>query len=781
MNDIRRRAHFPAGRFGRFVTLLTAAVLVGAMPQPLAAQAEDPELAAARQRLDALYDPLAALHAATDRSPFDPQALAMDLAFEDATTIVQHVNEVVRFEPYRGVLRGAEGTLVSGGGNALDQALLTSTLLFDAGYETEIRGATLTGEQVALLLAQVRPSVARTFDGHLNLADMGLPLDTRQVMAAAEAEVASLRADVSRADALLAGVATDAGGGGSLIEAAAQEYHWVAYRLSASQPWSEAHPVFGTDVPPQFAGLEATQTYQSELPAELQHRFRFQVFIERRLGDELVVVPVTEAWERPVANMYGAALSYANVPDGLEGLQAGGGPDALMTGTSFFYPMFNGDLAPGGQAFDMLGSVVPPDAAASPFAGVFQSVSGALAGGIGALSSIGFGADEAEPDGEAVALTAQWFEFTFIAPGEEPVTHRRMVVDRLGAEARAAGSVRLDPTVPAEVAFAALASVHTFMLEPGRYADDYVTDRSLEAALALREYVDMALMCALEGVSPPELPFDLTTAETALAPLALFAAFGDAPLDAELVSYRPAPAMVLLSQRVDGTGTQVDVVTNPRWTLRADANGVSFDSDANRLAGVWETRAEALPLAASGAAVVPSFQALSAAASSGDLLVIGADQPDVALGLELPYEARMAMTTDLAAGYSVIVPSRQAPASLAEVGWWRVDPLTGETLGRGGDGRGSAFVDYLTSLELSWTISAGVTVVGVHQCTKMEDPAMAGCCILQNVALGGAGVAVGTGMAVMKGAAGALTRFAILDVGANTAGFFLPTVCEYFG
>ena len=81
----------------------------------------------------------------------------------------------MRFENYRGVLRGRAHSSAVAGTRSIG-ALLTSTLLFDAGYETEIRGATLTGEQVALLLAQVRPSVA-AFDGHLNLADMGLPLD----------------------------------------------------------------------------------------------------------------------------------------------------------------------------------------------------------------------------------------------------------------------------------------------------------------------------------------------------------------------------------------------------------------------------------------------------------------------------------------------------------------------------------------------------------------------------------------------------------------------------
>lgn len=771
-----------SARAGRVVKLLLAvALLFGAPggPQFVAAQAQGSELEAARRQLNALYDPLEAVRAQLDRRTFDVSALGLDLAFEDAEFIVEHIHQTVRFEPYKGVLRGAQGTLGSGGGNAIDQALLTAVLLADAGYEAELRGVTLTDEQVALLLRELDAgSVAPASLGQI-APELGLDIDMAQVEQELAAEIALLESDVERVDALLAAFTPASTDAGAMLADAAREYHWVAYRFSANDAWAEAHPVFGADVPAEFLNLQAAEVFTDRIPEELQHRFRFEVFIERRLGDELVVAPVMDAWERPVANMYGVALTYANVPDGAESVQDVGDVEALMAATNFFYPMLEGDVPPGGQAFDMLGSLVPPDAANSPFAAVFQSVSGALAQGIGALGSIGFGSDpDPEPTGDAVSLTAQWFEFTFMAPGEEPVTHRRMVVDRLGAEARAAGTVRLNPEVSEKDAFAALASAHTFMLDPGRYAESYVQDRSLESVIAMREFVDRALVCALEGTQLPEMTSAQSDLEAPLAPLTLFSAFGDAPVDSGVISYRPAPAMVIMSQRIDGTHSQVDVVTNPRWSLVVGANGASFNAAANRRAGVWETRVEELPLAATGGAVVPAFAALEGVTSVEGLRLLDAAQLAAVDALDLPYEARAAIADDLTRGYSVVLPAELSAQRVADVGWWRVDPLTGETLGRGADGRGNAFVEYLTSFEVSMAITAGFTVYGVHQCTKIADPHVAGCCILQNIAMAGVGMAAGVGLGIYYGTAKALHIFIGLDVVGNIAGTFIPPVCS---
>lgn len=775
-----------SARAGRVVKLLLAvALLFGAPggPQFVAAQAQGSELEAARRQLNALYDPLEAVRAQLDRRTFDIGALGLDLAFEDAEFIVEHIHQTVRFEPYKGVLRGAQGTLGSGGGNAIDQALLTAVLLADAGYEAELRGVTLTDEQVALLLRELDAgSVAPASLGQI-APELGLDIDMAQVEQELAAEIALLESDVERVDALLAALTPASTDAGAMLADAAREYHWVAYRFSANDAWAEAHPVFGADVPAEFLNLQAAEVFTDRIPEELQHRFRFEVFIERRLGDELVVAPVMDAWERPVANMYGVALTYANVPDGAESVQDVGDVEALMAATNFFYPMLEGDVPPGGQAFDMLGSLVPPDAANSPFAAVFQSVSGALAQGVGALGSIGFGSDpDPEPTGDAVSLTAQWFEFTFMAPGEEPVTHRRMVVDRLGAEARAAGTVRLNPEVSEKDAFAALASAHTLMLDPGRYAEAYVQDRSLESVIAMRELVDRALVCALEGTQPPEMTTAQSDLEAPLAPLTLFAAFGDAPEGNDLISYRPAPAMVIMSQRIDGTHSQVDVVANPRWSLAVGEEGVTFDAAANRRAGVWETRMEELPLAAAGAAVTPAFAALEGVQSAAGLRLIGAHELAAVNALELPFEARAAMADDLANGYSVVLPAEASAQRVADVGWWRVHPVTGEALGRGGDGRGQSFAEYLVSFEVSMAITAGFTVYGVHQCTKISDPRIAGCCIVQNVAMAAVGMGVGVGVGIALNTAEKLGRalavFGALDVAGNIGGTFIPTFCS---
>lgn len=757
--------------------LLSLALLLAAPggPQLVLAQAQGSELAAARQRLDTLYDPLEAIRSDLDRRVFDVGALGMDLAFEDADTIVQYVHRAVRFEPYKGVLRGAEGTLASGGGNAIDQALLTVTLLLDAGYEAEIRGAALTGDQVQVLMGQLRPGAAAG-EGMPQAPDLDWDVDFDQLEQELDAEVRRLESDVERLDGLLAGVTPSQSDATEKIASVSQDYYWLAYRFSANEPWTEAHPVFGGAAPAAFAGLEATETFAGTIPTELLHRFSFQVFIERRIGNELVAAPVMEAWERPVANMYGVALTYASVPDGAEGVADVGDVDALMDATTFFYPMLEGDLPPGGQAFDMLGSIVPPEAAGSPYAGLFQTVSGAFGSALGAIG--GLGSDTEEPVGDAVALTAQWFEFTFTAPGEEPVTHRRMVVDRLGAQAREAGEVRLNPNVSEQDAFAAIASAHTFMLDTGRYSPEYVLDRSLESVLSMREFVDRALVCALEGIDPPEMSTQQSNLEARLAPLTLFASFADGVTDDELVSYRPAPAMVVMSQRIDGTHSQVDVVTNPRWSLRLTPQGVSFDAAANRRAGVWETRTEALPLEAVGEPVIPAFEALAHVAGDSDLRLLRQTDLAAVADLQLPFESRAAIAADLANGYEVVLPAGSQTQSLAEVGWWRVDPVTGETLGRGGDGRGQSFVEYLTSLEVSMAITAGFTIYGVHQCTKIADPRVAGCCIIQNMAMAGAGMAIGIGAGVYYGTAHALRIFWVMDVGANIGGLFVPTVCS---
>ena len=89
-----------------------------------------------------------------DRSQFDLDELSFSLGF-DPDQIIDFVRDTIAFEQYPGELRGAQGTLMSRAGNALDEAVLLQTLLVDAGYDAKIAHGTLTPALATRLLRQM--------------------------------------------------------------------------------------------------------------------------------------------------------------------------------------------------------------------------------------------------------------------------------------------------------------------------------------------------------------------------------------------------------------------------------------------------------------------------------------------------------------------------------------------------------------------------------------------------------------------------------------------------
>jgi len=85
--------------------------------------------------------------------PSDVAARAAALG-GDAQKIFEFMRDQVTLEPYRGVLRGARGTLAAGAGNALDRALLAQALLKAAGIESRLVRGTLSDAQSETLLAR---------------------------------------------------------------------------------------------------------------------------------------------------------------------------------------------------------------------------------------------------------------------------------------------------------------------------------------------------------------------------------------------------------------------------------------------------------------------------------------------------------------------------------------------------------------------------------------------------------------------------------------------------
>lgn len=767
----------PLDRLRRVVARILVLALASFGPGTSAALAQvaAADVEAARERLAALREGADRLGEVLPDTYWNADDLAFELAFEDADTITAWVHTEIGYQAYRGVLRGPDGTLVARAGNALDQSLLLARLLADAGYESRIVRAELSEDAARALLATVAAPAPPDYDSAAArnaYAAAGIVAAERieEVGAAGEAAEARLTSEAERAADWLLATLEDAGlaPSGAPIEevlADARDYAWVQARLGSDDPWQDLHPA-APDAASWTAGLEPAEVIEGDVPAELLHRFRFQAVVERRLGSELEVQPVMAAWERPVANMTGVALSYVSMPDGF--LEAGPGvdPQQAYDATTFLAPVFNDALAGGARMFDLLGNAVPTEAAQSSAAGVFGSVAGALGDATSAISG----------EEDAVALTAHWLEFTFVAPGGDETTHRRMVVDRLGPERRASG----DASGPLaemsdEELYQALMTRHTFMVAPGRTPAAYVAQRSVDALRDSADYLSGLYEASAENARPPEPSADLAQEIIAGPLLRALEAFDDAAFVAEgaAVAYRAVPSLLVASASWDGATLRSDVVQNARRTLTIGPDGsVASDPVAALRAGVWESAAERLALIGRSDALPPERRTATrdtlaffeAAREQGvEVRTLPPGASDAAAALDLPEASRAAIADDLDSGYAVVA-AVAVPEGEPLAAWWRVDPVSGETLGRGGDGRGQITAEYVT---VGFSIFTGL--VGFGLCMT-GDNSNAGCCIADGVTGAVAGFVISSLFAAAAASAAASLIFDAHALAVGAAG-----------
>ena len=667
---------------------------------PAQAQGTAAAYAEAHEALDAFMDRVAELRRSLDRRWLDVDALALELAFEDAEAIEGWVRRHVGFEPYHGVLRGATGTLASQAGNTLDQAVLLARLLGDAGYDARIARAALAPEEVAILVdAALAPKPARPFPGDRDriagvldelaqtaggaapeivgelirslaepvLADAALleiaEAETRELLDVLAANDVPVREDVSPfAD-------------GETVEAI-RDYFFVEYRLGEADPWSAAHPALPEGVP-SFAGLAVQERYEGEVPSELVHTVTFEVLQEQRLGDALTTSPLFEAWTRPTANLVGVAVGYANTPLGSDAFWREPSP-ALFAEADSFAPVFMDASPVGAKVFDLDGNLLDPEAAASPAAGVFENVGNAFEGAASQLASPG-------GDDDVRALTAQWLRFTFSAPDGSTTVVRRAVFDRLGEVARASGDVSGLGTLDRADAVRQLTTRHTWMVSVGELAPAFVLDRWLARLEASRPSLE-ALLAVNYGQDVDLVPEDFEGASMAWTGLPdVFATFDARRRADERVPYRAAPSLVMHAADLPilpGARTMLDVVANARVSAAPAA------SPADKVfRGVWETVTETTFLPP---ATVPvnAVRVLQAARSQGIPLRV-ASHPDEVDRLDPRTASVEAVRNDLESGYVVVAPETW-PDGVDVPAWFRVRVADGETLGRIGDGRGGA-------------------------------------------------------------------------------------------
>lgn len=737
---------------------------------------------------------------------YDVDELGLQLAFEDPEYITAWVKETLRYEAYAGLLRGPQGTLVAGAGNALDQSVLLARLLGDAGLDARVVLGELTDADASTLVMSMFEAGpaglaagegAEAADGggeaadDAQLARLAAAAGTDQAtLAAAAKELAAIELQdldafhdaLAHAQALLAEMdrpltrvaTTD-------LVTEAKAYAWVEYRLVESDPWVATHPAWPVGV----AAPEVAQTrvLTEDVPPELMHHLRIEVTIERKRGDRFETAALMRPWQRPVANLLGHTIVIGNTALGADGATDLAELGAGMADSAFYAPVLNGSLAPGAMAFDLNGVLVPPDAAANAMAGVFQTGAERVGDAIGALGAMGGD----EPADEQFVLTAQWIDFVLVAPGGEETRHRRTVFDRRPATARAAGTGEL---LDESKLLENLISTYTVMTTGGGVSSAYVASQLLEQA---EFHLDVMDSLAASRAADADVDEDVALLE-ALADyvpkdhLTLFAASDAVNGVLRGVAYRAEPAVVALVGTMTPTAdasirSGVDIIANAKRALHLVEGVVHYDVEGAVFAGAWDTVVERDFLASR------AQDPVNAAGRVGATELSVLTQADLAgSGLEhVPPHALTAVRNDLSNGYVVMVPATGASGAtgagagaVAAEDWhyWRVDLATGETLGMDSAGRGAALTEFQVNLIVGLVVNSALAIPGIAQCVGSSASWQCYC----DVVVFGVGMSFGGALfsALVK-AKWAINTYVIFDVGVVgpvTTAIWSPPVCS---
>lgn len=695
-----------------------------------------PPPAPIEQRVDAVVELVDRLQALVPK-PLDDmtdRAFALDFDFEAA---IQHVTDGIHYEPYRGVLRGPDGTATMGAGNAWDQALLLASLIKTIGGDAQIvSGAlsdadarrlleqafvrptahendTLDTESIAAAIGKFDPELAKRYRDRMQTA---LRSPDEDSLAADSAEIADTIARLVRGSerSLPASRAVD-----GLVEAVAENYAWVRWRTGPNSDWANLHPAFGQQTAPSAT---PKRYIDDSVPAEFQHRVTLQLFIERGIDDDdgkTELVPVMSRWDRPTANLHKNQVYLGMAPQSLDG-----SPESAV-----LVPTLNGAKAPGGQAVTWLGLTADPADAATAAGKLFATVSSRGGKATGALAGMSEEGPARIPRLLGVILKAE-----IDSPdGRRTVTRR--VADLRGLSESAfprAGAfqmildVHVGPGDPKALYHGVLDYFRPFVQAVPpliAFARGAVTANEIEASNAYRNLG-----------SPRWLDFELAAG-------ALLA-----PPTSNRTTFRSGPMLIGRRTNTLPTGelvTMIDILSNPSTVLaREEDESLHLDTQGAIAQGVRETLLESW-LARDDDAwkhrrpehLVTDRTALDRSGSRME---------------QWPAAAKEAAGRDLEDGYLVAIADDSQPF------WWRVDPSTGETLGMGTHG-GSEFTEYLIA-----TGGIGISVFlfaqSVESCDEQyaDNRAMADCCIVGNL-----GATYATSGASAAGAAATTTGNAL--------------------
>lgn len=655
--------------------------------------------------VEASLKEIAELRASIDKGHLEPMSLVEQLDY-DETLITDFVQNQISYHHYKGVLRGARGTLRSRSGNMLDQSLLLATLLKDAGLDARIvRGEIEAAELYRILsdnAVELSTKNAQAQQGRPRTATSGgsedvpvsLALQRERKLTQVRTSLETLSQELY--DAIEPSLGSPATGQ-TISDKSMASAFWVEYRLGGSAKWTMARPALDSLLP----ALEPKEYFTDSIPEEYQQRISLGIYVEAITGGSRATNPLFVEWERPLASLVGenSSLTLSLVPDNFLVESAKKQPIlALIDSAELFMPFMNGQPMPGASLLARSGSVVPANEAMSMFAGIFKTVTGKGDAATNALSSIGSDPNESQEPLRHIQNVS--LRITVSAPGQDDLVYHRTIAQWQGNQAQLNRDLTREITLsfqtgvtsPIEFADLSLDAAVSILTLPLQELADYggTNSSSNDTGLLLKGYEGQRF---------------LATVDMHVSALGLNGIYRTGPTI--VAQYRPLQAF---DQVVSG----FDIITSP-WGTFSQSQAISTGVlNAGVLGAIVERNLFAYEANGGSSALSRLMQNRK----NGEpwQLVNSANNPNLK---SLSAEARGLLQRDLEQGY-VFLFTKQGEG-ISDDAWWRVRTSSGElipSLNNGWGGVISVSAEVVENLSLrEWlakmaSIHGGLKVYG---------------------------------------------------------------------
>lgn len=653
------------------------------------------------KNLGNLVDLIVAEAAEIPRAEFDPSVLASKLG-KDPRAHFEWVRDHTWWAPYRGLLRGSTGVMLDRVGSSLDRAVLLGDLLRRSGHEVRLAHAEMSESRAREILDQVRPipdrrrgvvapralSVERQrameviVPGNEKLMQERLASSKRR---GAEAQ-ALVRSQVRSLFDLVKDVAARGSQGETRSIAALRDHWWV--ELEQHGRWI-ALDVLLPDAVMGNALLNAKRTSDWKMGAEWPsipdgdwHAVQLSVVVERFQEGATMESTVLETVLHP-AETLGRPITLAHKatpwPDGFP--DPSEDPNALgnaAVNVREWVPFLRiGDDFVVQSGFTDTGELIvgPLD----PQRDI------AAVGGGGFMS--GFGEALGGGDAAASSMTAEWIDYELRVPGESPQRLRRPVFDLLGPAARAAKTEEFDASSNERLIdrYEALLSKTDILLQPCDLTSEFVAHLMSSGIIANASSL-RKLSQERDSSKAQHLAATILRKMHRWGPLPHLALWRSALVDTASDSFISKPNV--LNYRFSRRAVDADREAF-REMIDLAANGTEVRRNATRdpfevrlQQGVADTVAEIMALGDELHTANNTAAVMATAGEGNPVMVLGPRDSKELRNHGWTDDVVARLKFNLDAGFLVVVSKEPVLRDDGQrVAWWRIDPVTGETVG----------------------------------------------------------------------------------------------------